>query len=571
MNVKIFRGGVATRSLAVATVAIVWFGAASAQTLFSNGFEPSVPSFPQSDAEAARFLTQATFGPTEADIQHLRSVGYNAWLNEQFALPPSYQVPYLDYVDSLGEPVYHNARMEAWWMHAVQAPDQLRQRIAYALSQIFVISDQSDAIGGPYAVAYYYDLLIANAFANYRNTLETVTKSPAMGAYLSMLGNRAPDLAQNIRPDENYAREIMQLFSIGLIELNSDGTPILMGPDPVPTYDQFQIKAFAHVFTGWHFGNCTGFDFCFPGYPEAIGWEMPMQPFSEYHHIEVDADPDNDVLLMGVMRPAGGTPESNLDFALDNIFQHPNVGPFIARRLIQNLVTSNPSPEYIERMTAVFDNNGSGVRGDMQALVRAILMDEEARLGHQQDPMVFGKVREPVLRQTHLWRAFSAESEDGRYRNWNPEFAFGQGPMRAPSVFNFFLPDYQPPGEVEQANLFAPEIQIITETFATRTDNSLFWQAAIEHEGSPGEPYFDEGTIILDLAPFMPMASSPANLVDRLNVLLMNGQMSSFMRTTLINYLTNIPFSSGDDTGGRVRTWEAIHLIMTSPEYIVQK
>ena len=542
-----------------------------AQSVYRNGFEPSVPAFPPNDAEAARFLTQATFGPTLADIARLRQLGYRAWLDEQFALPASHQVPYLDMVGAIPEPVYSNARMEAWWLNAVRGEDQLRQRVAYALSQIFVISDASDAIGGPYPVAYFYDLLIDNAFGNYRDLLEAVTTSPAMGTYLSMLGNRRPDVAANIRPDENYAREILQLFSIGLVQLNPDGTTVMQGGQPVPSYDQFNVKAFAHVFTGWNFGNCDGFEFCYPGYPIAVGWSVPMQPFASFHHTEIDADPDNDLLLDDVLRPPGGTPQQNLDFALDTIAEHPNVGPFIARRLIQNLVTSNPSPAYLARMSAVFANNGQGVRGDLRALVRAILLDIEARNGPTLFPTRFGKVREPLLRQSHYWRAFSADSLDGRLRDWNPEFDFGQAPNRARSVFNFYLPDYQPPGELAQNGVFAPELQIINETLVTRTAN-WFWNATErQHVGSP---FADPGSIysiLVDFGPLQSIATDNGVLLDRLDLLLMNGQMSASMRTILRTHLDQIPYTAPNDSGGRQRVWGAVHLIMTSPDYIVQK
>lgn len=544
---------------------------AAAQVVFVDGFEPSVPAVPRSDAEAARFLTQATFGPTLADIQYLRSVGYAAWIDEQLALPASHQVPYLDMVAAIPEPVYQNARMEAWWRNAVRGDDQLRQRVAYALSQIFVISDASDVIGAPWPVAHFYDLLVDHAFGRYRDLLGAVTRSPAMGAYLSMLGNRPPDTALNVRPDENYAREILQLFSIGLVELEADGRPVLIGGAPVPAYDQFHIKTFAHVFTGWNFGNCSGFEYCSPGYPVAVGWSVPMRAFADFHHVESDADPDNDQFLLGVSRAPGGTPEQNLDLALDNIAGHPNVGPFIARRLIQNLVTSNPDPAYIARMSAVFEDNGAGVRGHLGALVRAILMDEEARLGHERAPTTFGKVREPLLRQTHLWRAFDAASADGRYRDWNPEFDFAQAPNRARSVFNFYLPDYQPPGEIAQAGLYAPELQIITETFVTRTAN-WFWNAIErEHVGSPFAQSPQADRILLDFRPMQALAADPDALLDRLDVLLMNGQMTPAMRQVLLDHVAAIPFTAGNDSGGRARVWGAVHLIMTSPQYIVQK
>ncbi len=550
---------------------------ANAQLIFKDGME-RISTIPSSDAEAARFLTQATFGPTLGDIAHLRSIGYEAWIDEQLTAPASKIVPYLSYIEGLGEPVYNNARLEAWWQNAVLADDQLRQRVAFALSQIFVVSEASDAIAHPYATGYFYDTLIEHAFGNYRSLLEAVTLSPAMGNYLSMRENRPPDATGTIRPDENYAREILQLFSIGLVQLHPDGTPVLENSVPVPSYTQFNVKTFAHIFTGWNYGNCTSFEWCYVGWPDAVGWAMPMRAFADFHHVEPDADPDNNVLLGDVPRPAGGTPEANMAFALDNIANHPNVGPFIARRLIQHLVTSNPSPAYIGRMTAVFNNNGAGVRGDLAALVRAILLDVEARKGHELNPSTFGKVREPLLRQSHLWRAFSAISINNRFSDWNPEFEFGQAPNRARSVFNFFQPDYQLPGEIATAGLYAPETQIINETLITTTANRFWNQTEREHFGSPfaQDPENDciewhVCRILLDFRPFQPLAANPGDLLDVLNVLLMNGQMSTHMRGVLVNHLNQIPWMGTYDEGGRERTWGAVHLIMTSPEYMVQK
>lgn len=542
---------------------------ALAQRIFASGFEPFAP---EGDAEAARFLSQTSFGPNLDDIVRLRQVGYEAWLDQQFAAPISRQVPYLDYVAGLGEPLYQNARMEAWFRNAITGPDQLRQRVAYALSQVLVVSDANGPLEiEPRAVSVYYDLLIEGAFGNYRTLLGHITRSPAMGSYLSMRGNRRPDTVLNIRPDENFAREILQLFSIGLVMLNADGTPVLQNGQPVPSYTQYNVKTFAHVFTGWNFGNCSGFEYCSPGWPEAIGWTMPMQPFAAFHHTEPDADPDNQQLLLGVVRPSGGTPNSNLDFALDNIFNHPNVGPFLARRLIQHLVTSNPTPAYVARMSAVFDNNGQGVRGDLRALVRAILMDVEARDGHRTLPQRFGKVREPILRQTHLWRAFRAAAANGRYADWNPESHFNQAPNRSPSVFNFYQPDYRRPGELTQLGMYSPELQIVNEVFVTRTANWIYNQAERHYTGSGFIPNPDARTIMMDFSPLWSLATSPAALVDHLDVLLMSGQMSTHMRTVVVAYIGGIPYTSFGDSGGRRRAWEAIHLIMTSPEYQVQK
>ncbi|MCX7564237.1 DUF1800 family protein [Xanthomonadaceae bacterium XH05] len=550
--------------------------ATHAQAIFDSSFEFRI-EVPDSDAEAARFLTQASFGPTPAEIAHLRAMegGYAAWIDEQLATPASYIVPYLDYIDSVGEPVYNNARLEGWWQNALLAPDQLRQRVAFALSQIFVVSEASDAIHHPYATGHFYDTLIRQAFGNYRELLEAVTLAPAMGDYLSMRQNHPPDAGGTIRPDENYAREVLQLFSIGLVLLHPDGTPVLENGTPVPAYTQFNVKTFAHIFTGWNYGNdplvnnCTHFEWCYVGYPFPVAWSLPMQAFPDFHHTEPDADPDNDVLLGNVPRPLDGTPESNLAFALDNIAGHPNVGPFISRRLIQHLVTSNPSPAYIARMTSVFNDNGSGVRGDMGALVRAILLDPEARSGHRTWPATFGKVREPLLRQSHLWRAFQAVSLNNRYSDWNPEFDLGQAPNRSRSVFNFFQPDYQLPGEVTAAGLYSPELQIVNETLVTTTANRFWIQSERWHIGSPWASGASQWTILLDFEPYYSLAGNPSALLDALDVLLMNGQMSGPMRSVLLSHLNGIDPVAPH--GPRNRVWGAVHLIMTSPEYMVQK
>lgn len=548
-----------------------------AAPVFSNGFEFRIDA-PDSDAEAARFLTQTTFGPTLDAIADLRGSGsYAAWIDQQIAITPSYQVPYLDYIASLNEPVYNNARLEIWWQNAILGPDQLRQRVAFALSQIFVISEASDAIHNPYATSHFYDLLIEHAFGTYRNLLEKVTLSPAMGTYLSMRGNGPPDATGTVRPDENYAREILQLFSIGLVQLNPDGTPVRDNGVPLPSYSQFNVKTFAHIFTGWNFGNdpvannCTDFVYCYVGYPKPVAWALPMQAFTAHHHVEPDNDPDNDVLLGDVARPTGGTPQSNLSFALDNIANHPNVGPFIARRLIQNLVTSNPSPPYIARMTAVFNDNGVGVRGDMAALVRAILLDPEARSGHRRQPSTFGKVREPLLRQSHLWRAFDSISYNGRYSDWNPEFQLGQAPHRARSVFNFFQPDYQFPGEVTNAGLYSPELQLANDSLVILTANRFWLQVERDHIGSPWSSNPQSYRILFDFTPYYNLALNPESLIDRLDLLMMSGQMSQQMRAVLVNYIDLIPWTGWEDAGGRRRTWEAVQLIINSPEYTVQK
>ena len=541
---------------------------------------------PNNDAEAARFLAQATFGPTLADIARLRQIGYEAWLDEQFNMPASYELQYLDAMgpDAVYE-MMREARMEAWFLHALGGVDpfvpaivhrdQLRQRVAFALSEIMVVSDDSDALGNaPYGLSSYYDVLARNAFGNYRQLLEEVTLHPVMGVYLSMLGNQKPDPARNIRPDENYAREVLQLFSIGLVRLNPDGTRMLDGQgQPIPTYDQFTVKGFAHVFTGWNFNGCAAldeFEGCYFYDFADPAWRTPME-FQAAFHAAAGTKQLLDyprVALPGGVLAAGGTASNDLKAALDNIFNHPNVGPFIARQLIQRLVTSNPSPAYVERVAAAFDHSRRpGLpldrRGDLKAVVKAILLDPEARVPTRQPPS-FGKVREPILRLTHLWRALDARTQTGRMSEWYPEYYLGQAPLRAPSVFNFFSPSYKPTGELSDLGLFAPELQLATDFRLPLTNDALgdevFWYYI-------GNPQVGPNDISVDLSRDAALAANPGALLDRYNTLFMSGQMSSRMRQILLAHLNATP----NGHGGRDRVQEALYLIANSPEYTVQK
>ena len=554
----------------------VWAG----DHVFDAGFDHRAEG-PYSDAEAARFLTQATFGPSRAEIARLRSIGYNAWLADQASLPASHHRPYLEAQAAAGLEVYQNSRQEAWWLHAVTAPDQLRQRVAFALSELLVVSDQSGAIEGyPIAMANYYDLLVDGAFGNYRNLLENVTLSPVMGHYLSMFKNRKPDLDANIRPDENYAREIMQLFSVGLVRLNANGTVQTSGGQPIPTYDQDTIRGFAHVFTGWNWANCPRdqggqwweWEYCPSGpvdWPDP-GWDawwlVPMEAWESYHASEEDKQllvyPG--VALPNGMLTGGGTAASDLQAALDNIFNHPNVAPFIARHLIKRLVTSNPSPAYIGRVAAVFANNGLGVRGDLGATVRAVLMDSEARTLPSLASNA-GKMREPLLKLTHLWRALDGRADDGRYREWYTDYYLSQAALRSPTVFNFFLPDYRPPGEMAALGLDGPEFQITTDTSIASVANGLGAKVFYDWRGNGNQQPED---IVVDLGPEVAVASNPVKLVDRYDLLFMNRTMSDFMFNTLVTYLQSLP---NTNTGRRQRVQNAVWLIQSSPEYSIER
>ncbi|MCL1635154.1 DUF1800 domain-containing protein [Luteimonas sp. SX5] len=530
---------------------------------------------------AARFLAQATFGPTLEEIERVRQIGYRAWLDDQFAQPTSSQ---LNFIKAAGSDTRREWRLDAWFVNAVggQDPfdpalvhrDQLRQRVAFALSEIFVVSDAtSDQLGNaPHGMTNYYDRLAYDAFGNFRTLLEDVTLHPVMGIYLSMLGNQKPDPANNIRPDENYAREVLQLFSIGLVMLNQDGTPKLDGAGKtIPTYNQDTVKGFAHVFTGWTFKGCAGtwdgFE-CYIWDSTDPSWISRMEAFPEYH---ASAQAKQLLVYPGVSLPngvlaGGGTAASDLKAALDNIFRHPNVGPFVGRQLIQRLVTSNPSPGYVSRVAAKFNNNGQGVRGDMKAVIRAILFDPEARDPTWRPPHG-GKVREPILRLTHLWRALNARSQSGHMDEfWTLSGNLGQAPMSASSVFNFFSPRYMPTGEPTALGLAAPELQLATDYMLPSTESYLGWKV---YDVYIGNPDLGPDEIAIDLSRDTPLAANPSALVDRYNLLFMSGQMSVPMRHALLERLQGMPGST--EAQRRTRVQEALYLIINSPEYVVQK
>jgi uncharacterized protein (DUF1800 family) len=555
-----------------------------------HGFEDASTG-PNNDADAARFLSQATFSPTLEEIAHLRQIGYVAWLDEQFAATPSLEVPYLDWVRGLPagqNSVYQQQRMEAWLIHAlgnpdpsapvVQHKDQLRQKMAYQLSQIFVVSDRNGAVlFAPWSLASYFDRLTINAFGNYRNLLQDVTLHPAMGVYLSMIGNRKADAALNIRPDENYAREVLQLFSVGLNQLNLDGSNVLSAGQPVPTYNQNVVRGFAQVFTGWNWSDCNGADYAncsAPGNPYELPWQNPMVAFEAFHDNTTDKQLLNyagSVLPSGVL-VHGGTAAQEMTAALNNIFNHPNVGPFIAKQLIQRFITSNPTPAYVARIAAVFNNNGAGVRGDLKAVIKAILLDDEARFGLWQRPDVFGKPREPFLKLVQSYRALPTASANGRLRILTQDDTpYGQSPLHSPSVFNFYRPNFQQPGEIRAAGLVSPEFQITTDTLIVSGPNDLDWKTFYFYQGSSYSYAQDPDVPLIDAN--RDKTLTDAQMVDRYNILFMSGSMSPFMRQTLLPRLANM-------TGGgplpeqdlqRHKVQQLLYLVLTSPEYAVQK
>jgi len=518
---------------------------------------PASPDGLPTAPEAARFLTQATFGPTLPEIARLQQIGYDAWFTEQLAAPRTRLLPYIQQVRAARRAidpeagVWTDVLTESWWRAAVDGPDQLRQRVAFALSEILVVSENS-ALGGEIdGLAVYYDLLSEHAFGNYRDLLRAVTLSPAMGTYLSMLRNRKPIPAEGIFPDENYAREVMQLFSIGLNKLHPDGSLILDAHGlPIPTYDQATIVGLAHVFTGWTFASNDPEYYYLWGEPN---FYEPMQLWPEYH------DEHAKLLLDGEVLPAGGTGAADLDHVIDMLFQHPNTGPFISRLLIQRLVTANPSPGYVYRVAQRFADNGQGVRGDLAAVVRAILTDWEARSSDAAALPGYGKLREPVIRIAHLWRAFDATSQSGIhgfawFQSW-----LGQEPLQSPTVFNFFQPDYIAPGPAATAGLVAPEFQVATDSGIANITNVIDWFALRTTE------WTDDA--VLNITAETALVPTPDALIDRLDLLLLNGQMSAALRTRLRTQLTTLP--SWVSAADRVRY--TIFTICTSPDYAVQK
>ncbi len=548
--------------------------------------------------QASRFLSQASFGATDEDIDLVARMGTEAWLDYQKDLPVTLHRPRLQRRLENGEgegnedtgPLLQELRMELWWDRALFSQDQLRQRVAFALSEILVVSDETDstwfhAVG----MAEYYDILVRNALGNYRDLLADVSRSPMMGLYLSHLQNQRAWPEEHIRPDENYAREVLQLFSIGLWHLNIDGSRRLdASGKPIPTYDQDVVENFARVFTGWNYADAPEWDYYPPD--DQFVWR-PMEPYVIQHDWDREGgyhDRDEKFLLaypVDGMAPAQWPRKhlpalvgdedaaTDLNRALDVIFNHPNVGPFISRQLIQHLVTSNPSPEYVARVAKVFSDNGQGVRGDLFATVKAILTDKEARYGHITHPQTFGKLREPLLRQTQMWRALHAMPIDGDWvRDWYPEYFLAQAPLRSPSVFNFFSPGFAPPGEIAERGLVAPEFQITNETFVSRTANKIWY---LLFQGYRGSPYASADAMELNLTPLINLADQPDALLDYLDLLFMAGQMSSGMRDVLMDVAQNTAMDNewldGNSTPGTFRVMSVLYVLLTSPEYVVQK
>lgn len=623
--------------------------------LLAGGFDDR-PAAPASDAEAARFLTQATFGPTMSEINELKSIGYAAWIDRQLSLDATLQRPELERqvaedvaVNPRGAGFYAGLRQERWFATAAKSSDQLRQRMAFALSQVMVLSDVGGLNNQPIAVSEYNDILLRNAFGSYRTLLTEVTYSPMMGRFLTTFRNAKTDWLNNAggvltpglsAPDENYAREIMQLFSIGLVERNRNFTPIPLAP---PTYTQDIITQTAKAFTGLSYScsapasfgaitlthNCAGcigtacnfsttayfsnpqrYNVIVAGNPQPILTALyhpdtyrPMACYPRYAdtgrtqqsidgYAVLPAPFDKKVIIAGVTINASpvachaNTPAADraacisyctnqIDTVVNTLAMHPNVAPFLSRQLIQRFTTSNPSSNYIDRVAAIFENDGSNVRGNLGAVVKAILLDPEARSATPVQQ--FGKLREPLLRLTAIWRAFEVSpTSTGTYGVVFPERIFAQRPLGAQSVFNFYEPDFQQAGEIADAGLFSPEFQILDESTAISAADQLFvrifngynvtnpattpFTVPVAGLGSGFSSYLPPAAI--DALP-----TNNAELLEALNVRMMAGQMSATMKAKVLALMNGAMAA----TDHRRRALSMIHLIAISPEFAIQR
>ena len=545
-------------------------------TLNQDGYLPNLNA-------ASRFLSQATLGYNFEDVEEVSTMGIEDWIDNEFTKPIPFTM--LNKVKD-----YHNFVRTAtntptagqsyrfwsyaWWQYHMASGDALRQRLALALSELFVISDKSAFGANAYPIASFYDVLLNNAFTNYRDLMEDVTFHASMGVYLTYLNNPKANPAINQFPDENYARELMQLFSIGTSKLNMDGSMVYNASgEPIPTYNNTDIAEFAKVFTGLSWGDRTTFN---RSAANDTSYTLPLIIFNTSH------EPGVKNLLNGFVVPNRNPVNGIADIqdAIDNLFNHSNTPPFVSKFLIQRLVTSNPSPSYINRVANVFVNNGQGVRGDMKSIIKAILLDPEAKSCHSGEDLDFGALREPFIRYVQINKAFDASTTSGNYRN-DMDYIYRyvqQKPMTSPSVFNFFQHDFQPLGPIEEAELVGPEFQITNAQTIMGYVNSLYRFVIQENVADEYDLYNLEddltyaneiSTIDLNDEVLLTNNNQLHILLDRLNLLLAQGRLSQPSLVMIKNVLTEFPFATATEKRDRVKL--AIYLIMSSPEYLINR
>ncbi len=511
---------------------------------------PTPTPVPVTATQASRFLAQSSIGYAKADISTVIASGMTGWINNQFAMARPQK--FWDFLVAGGYNVAANVNNNAGfdpmiWAQLMGSADILRQRVGLSLLNQWVVSiDGFGASWEQFIMAAYLDGLWDNAFGNYRDIMEHVSTSVAMGYYLTFLGNRKATTAGAI-PDENYARELMQLFTVGLYQLNMDGSLVLSGGNPVPTYTQADVSQAARVWTGY---AITGTDNTTPD-----RMRLPMSVTASLHETGASS-------FLGISIPAGNDGASSRKLALDGLFAHANVPPFVSKQLIQHMVTSNPSPAYVSRVANVFANNGSGVRGDMKAVIQAILTDTEARDDTQVDSTTFGKLREPVVRLVQWAKAFGVTSPTNLWPFGSTASSanrIGESPGRAGSVFNWFRPGYTPPGTaIATKNLVAPEFQITNEPSVVAYIN--YMQAIIASGAGEAKP---------DYSTLTPLATDSAALLSELNLVLAANQISAATIAQMKTALDTISISTSAGINNRI--YAAIVLVMASLEYLVQR
>jgi len=581
MSKSLFANGISCALLACLNFP---FASASPNTAVanadSNTAQLAINMSPSATNAAAQLLYQGSFGPTPETLFSAQQVTRLQWVNTQMKLPPSWHYPLTaqycgvsntNIVNTPSKAVDNKkkdnpraclkAQESVWLEHALTAKDQLRQRVAFALSQILVVSSEEPPLPryGD-GLAWYYDILLKHSFGNYRDLLQEVTLSPAMGVYLSMQGNRKANLKNNTFPDENYAREVMQLFSIGLYQLDSSGQVILdKQGNKIPSYQQADVENLARVFTGWDLVENKRY-----GHSRSGRYDKFMTLTPKQHDYKAKT-------LFGQPIAAGMKADKELSLSLDLLFNHPNVGPFISRQLIQRLVSSNPSADYIKRVATVFNDNGEGIRGDLGAVVQAILLDDAAQ-GTTTSPAL--KLKEPLLNYIGFLRAFSATPKTEHYHLRQLNGTFGQGPMRADSVFNFYQPDFKPnylandnPNILvensvnesfssvpvnQQMVTVAPEAQIMVDPLIIKQLSLMFKQTMS-----------NKASFSLDLTAPLALAANSVDMLDYLDQLLLAGKMTPAFKAQLQSHLAKIK-------GQKRQLKEAIYLIVSSADYAVQ-